>query len=180
MWKLGKIRQHCLISWKISTNIWLFNWNIEHLLNWAVELLLSWMIEWHVALYFPKLETNWGTSVRRQVHRKRLIKIWKLPLCQNIFLCNDSFYFLYTDQNIFQKRYRFKKFNNSTLKIGIRQVQRKRLIKIWKLLPCQYILYKFSLSWYLIYFFVMIFWYVSLHKIYLWKDIVLRNSTIPL
>ena len=146
MWKLGKIRQHCLISWKISTNIWLFNWNIEHLLNWAVELLLSWMIEWHVALYFPKLETNWGTSVRRQVHRKRLIKIWKLPLCQNIFLCNDFLYVSLYGSKYISEKYCCKKFNNSTLKIVRRQVQRKRLIKIWKLLLCQYISYTFYLS----------------------------------
>ena len=62
------------------TSIELKYWTL--ILNKAVELLLTWMIEWVLALYFPKLDTNWGTSVRRQVQRKRLIKIWKLLLCR--------------------------------------------------------------------------------------------------
>ena len=40
----------------------------------VIELLLNGMIELDSALYFAKLDTKWASSVRRQVHRKRLIK----------------------------------------------------------------------------------------------------------
>ena len=68
---------HHHYHYKHFKNLTLLNWNIDSLLSWRVELLLSWMIEWDVGLYFPKLATNWAILVRRQVQRKRLIKISK-------------------------------------------------------------------------------------------------------